>query len=217
MATGAVTVALLAIPVAAQAHVHADPGSTAAGSYTTVTFRVPTESDTASTVKLRVALPTATPLVSVAVRPVPGWTAEVEKGVLPTPVVVSGTTITTAPLSVTWTAAPGQGIKPGEFQEFEISTGPLPAEGTAMVLPATQTYSDGSVVTWDETAQGDAEPEHPAPEFTVTAADPTGTPAQGESQGVALWLAGAALVVAVGALAAALVALTRRRGPAGER
>lgn len=176
LATGAAAVALVVAPAAAaSAHVHVVPGSTAEGSYATLTFRVPTESDTASTTKLVVTLPTGTPLVSVSTRPVPGWTATVEQVTLPAPVDVAGTTITKAPGTVTWTAEPGAAIAPGQFQEFELSAGPLPAAGTELVFPAVQTYSDGSVVRWDQPSTGAQEPEHPAPAFTVTAAAGAGS------------------------------------------
>lgn len=49
--------------------------------------------------------------------------------------------------------------------------GVLPDAGTTVTLPATQTYTDGSVVKWDEkTIQGQPEPEHPAPLRPVTQA-----------------------------------------------
>jgi hypothetical protein len=53
-----------------------------------------------------------------------------------------------------------------------VSVGVLPDAGTTVTLPATQTYTDGSVVKWDEkTIQGQPEPEHPAPSFVTTASD----------------------------------------------
>ncbi len=217
----AAAAAVVLVPLAAAsaaAHVRAVPESTAAGGYTTVTFRVPTESDTASTTKISIALPTDTPLVHVSVRPVSGWTAAVQQGTLPSPVTVGGTTITTAPTSVTWTARDGGGVGPGEFEEFEISGGPLPAEGTTLVFPAAQTYSDGTVVDWDEVSADGAEPDHPAPAFTVTASDgsapghgsaSTASGSDADHGAAALWLAAAALVLAVAALVVALV--PRRR------
>lgn len=42
------------------------------------------------------------------------------------------------------------------------------------MLPAARTYTDGTVVNWDEkTIAGKKEPEHPAPAFFTTAADDT--------------------------------------------
>lgn len=169
---------LLAFGVsAASAHVHVDPDDPAAGGYTQLTFNVPNESPTAKTSKLEVALPTDTPFTSVSVKPVEGWKAEVITSALPKPVTVSGTTVTKAASSVVWTADAAHQIGQNEYQAFSLSVGILPDAGTTVVLPATQTYTDGSVVKWDEkTVEGQAEPEHPAPSF-VTTADDTETPA----------------------------------------
>lgn len=172
VAVAALAGALLALGPAApaSAHVTVQPTATTAGGWTTLTFKVPNESETAGTVGLTVALPTDTPLLSVSTRPVPGWTAEIVRGDLPEPVDLHGTTLTQAPLSVTWTADPGTQISQGEFQEFALSVGPLPDEvGTRIVFPADQTYSDGTVVTWDEVSDDGTEPDHPAPELTTTA------------------------------------------------
>jgi len=71
---------------------------------------------------------------------------------------------------VTWRAT-GKGIVPGQYQDFDLSLGALPEEGT-MVFNAVQTYSDGTVVNWNEvSADASVEPEHPAPTLALTAAD----------------------------------------------
>lgn len=162
---------LTLLPTGAHAHVTVVPESTTAEGWTTLTFRVPNESATASTQGLTVELPTGTPLVYVSTKPVPGWEATIERAELPEPVEVHGTEITEAAVRVVWTATPGAEIGQGQFQEFEISAGPLPEAGTTLVLPADQQYSDGTVVSWDEVADGDEEPRHPAPTFTTTAAE----------------------------------------------
>lgn len=175
-------VLVLGSAAAASAHVRVVPEATAAGGWTVLTFRVPNESPTSATTRVTVDLPTDTPLTSVSTQPVPGWTATVDRGALPEPVEVDGATITQAPLSVTWTAD-GDGIGDGEFQQFAISVGPLPAAGTDLVLPAHQEYADGEVVDWDQVAEGDAEPEHPAPTFTTTeAAGGHGAPAADDEE-----------------------------------
>jgi uncharacterized protein YcnI len=164
---------VLAGGAAAQAHVQVIADETAAGTeITKITFRVPTESDTANTTKVQVSLPADTPFAEVLAEPLPGWSATVTEGKLPKPVDLEGTTLTKAPLTVTWTADKGQGIKPGEFQEFAVSAGPIP-DAEELSFPVTQSYSDGTSVTWDQPqAPGAEEPENPLPSFTVTAAEP---------------------------------------------
>jgi periplasmic copper chaperone A len=157
LAAAAVTAGLVLVAGPALAHVTVNPHEAEQGSYSKLTFRVPTESDTLSTTELTVQLPTDQPFQSVSVKPHPGWTYAVQK---------SGDAVST----ITWTADKGSAIKPGEFDEFDISVGPLP-DVDSVAFKALQTYSDGSVVRWiEETKAGQAEPEHPAPVLTLTPA-----------------------------------------------
>ena len=159
---------------AASAHVTVNPDDTGANGYTHLTFNVPNESPTAKTSKLEVKLPTDTPFTSVSVKPVEGWSAQVITSDLPKPVTVSGTTVTKAPSSVVWTADATHQLGQNEYQAFSLSVGKLPAAGTTVTLKAAQTYTDGTVVNWDEeSAEGQPEPKHPAPSFTTTAEDGT--------------------------------------------
>ncbi|MDQ0616474.1 YcnI family copper-binding membrane protein [Arthrobacter globiformis] len=155
----------------ASAHVHVDPATTSAGAFSQLTFRVPSESATAKTTKVSVTLPTATPFTSVSVKPMDGWTAKITEAALPAPVTVEGAKVTKAAATVTWTADAAHQLGPHEYQTFSISVGRLPETGTTVALPAAQTYSDGTVVNWNqpETA-GQPEPEHPVPSFVTTAA-----------------------------------------------
>ncbi|MFB7911409.1 YcnI family protein [Kitasatospora sp. NPDC059146] len=167
--TAAASVVALAGP--AFAHVTVNPGSAAQGGYTAVDFRVPNESDTASTVKLEVNLPLDHPLASVRTLPLPGWTAAVEKAKLDKPIKVHGSDVNEAVSKITWTADPGTKIAPGQFQEFRVSLGPLPTDADSMVFKALQTYDNGDVVRWiDEAAAGQPEPAHPAPALKLTKA-----------------------------------------------
>ncbi|MCV7223272.1 YcnI family protein [Mycolicibacterium elephantis] len=176
---------------AASAHVHAETDHAAPGSTAIVTFRVPGESDTgALTTELSVELPDVT---SVRTEAMPGWTARLDRDV------AAGTV-----RSVTWTAEPGTGISSDQFALFRISA-KLP-DGDSVSFPTIQTYSDGTVVRWDQPPVPDgAEPEYPVPVLEL--AEPA--PAQPATvDAAARWLAGGALAVAAAAVA---VALTRRR------
>ncbi|RIJ43994.1 DUF1775 domain-containing protein, partial [Clavibacter lycopersici] len=127
----------VAVPLAASAHVRVSPDQAAAGSYSTLTFKVPTESATATTTSVTVDLPKDTPFSSLSTEPVPGWTAKVTTEKLDTPVKTDDATITDAPVEVTWTADDGVGLESGEFQRFTVSVGPVPDTGSIM-LPAHQ-------------------------------------------------------------------------------
>jgi uncharacterized protein YcnI len=212
-------------PAMAVAHVRATADDPTSGGFSAVTFRVPNESDSAGTVEFSVALPTDTPFVHVSTKPVPGWTVSAPKETLPKPYDLDGTTITEAVQTVTWTAEKGTQIGPEEYQEFAISVGPLPDPGT-ILLPATQTYGDGTIVAWDQPSPASGEePEHPAPTIEVAAAA-TGSDQHGGAAGsstepaadtgstpgsdqVARTLGALGLVAGVGALVISVLAWRR--------
>ena len=212
---GALAVAALALAGPAWAHVTvAAPGVTVGASDAVITFRVPTESATASTVGLKVQLPLDAPIAGVLVAPVPGWTATITNTKLATPITTDDGQITEVVSEVDWTASPGAGIKPGFFGQFTIIAGKLPDKVTTLTFKAIQTYSDRSVVSWIETpAPGSsAAPEHPAPTLTLASADastPAATATHSSSSTAATVLAVIALVVAAAALGLAIVTRAR--------
>ncbi|MEN5076153.1 YcnI family protein [Isoptericola cucumis] len=229
-AVGGLTLAAAVLSAgAASAHVTVTPDGAdgaVAGGYTTLTFKVPNESADAATTKVEVDLPADTPFTSVSVEPVPGWTAEVTNADLPEPVEVHGTEVTEAPTRVVWTADEGAGVRAGQFQRFTISAGPVPEGVDELLLPATQTYSDGEVVAWDEPAAADGtEPEHPAPLLPVTgepsgdaaaesqaSADTAGAASSGDDgSGVALTLGAVGLGLGLVGAVTGVVALSRTR------
>src|SRR5690242_6300176 len=79
-------IAVFGAAAPASAHVTVSAQSAVQGGYTKVTFRVPTEKDTASTVKVEVFLPQDQPIASVSTKPVPGWTAAPETTKLAKPI-----------------------------------------------------------------------------------------------------------------------------------
>lgn len=210
----------LAAPLAASAHVRVTPDQAEPGSYSQLTFRVPNESDSAGTVRVEVSLPADTPFASVSYQPLPGWTTTADPTPLPKPVTVDGNDLTEAVTSVVWQADPGVQIAPGQFQLFTLSVGPVPKVGS-IALPATQTYSDGTVAEWN----GGPDAEEPAPVLYITDA-PAGEAAHDDADagaGVAVTAStpstddGVARVVAftglaLGAIAVILAALALVRG-----
>ncbi|MEV0671615.1 YcnI family protein [Mycobacterium sp. NPDC050441] len=215
LTTAAVAVTGLLTAAPAWAHVHVDADNPTPGTTSVLTFRVPGESDTgALTTRLTVDLPD---VASARTEVMPGWTAKLDRD-------TSAGTVRT----VTWTAAPGVGISPEQFALFRVSI-KLPDAATAS-FPVTQTYSDGSVVRWDQPPLPDgSEPEHPAPQLTLTGGPPAAGPTEhgtevpaapssapapvaqpaGSVDNSARWLAGGALIVAAVAVVAGL--LNRRR------
>jgi uncharacterized protein YcnI len=186
----------------AWAHVRADADNPAPGATSVVTFQVPGESDNgALTTKLSVKLPE---VASARTEVMPGWTATLDRG-------TSAGTVR----SVTWTADPKVGISSDQFAMFRVSV-KLP-DADSVAFPATQTYSDGTVVRWDQAPlPGGGEPEHPAPMLSLTGAPSTGmadheTTAQAAptADNAARWLAGGAITLAAVGVAAELIA--RRR------
>ncbi len=176
IALAVAAVAVFGFAVPASAHVTINPSTATQGGYTKVAFRVPTEKDNANTVKVEVTMPEDNPIASVALRPVAGWTAVADRTKLKTPIKSDDGDITEAITKITWTADPSAAIKPGQFQEFEVSLGPLP-KVDHLVFKALQYYSDGDIVRWiEEPSAGSQEPEHPAPVLKLTAGD-AATPA----------------------------------------
>ncbi|MEU3344927.1 YcnI family protein [Streptomyces sp. NPDC006700] len=161
---------VLAAAGIASAHVTVHPGSCAKGATDGVlTFRVPNEEDTASTTKVQVFLPTDHPVLGVLVSPRDGWTAKVTNTKLKTPVKTDDGTITDAVSEITWT---GGRIDPGHFEDFDVAFGQLPDDIDQLTFKTLQTYSDGKTVRWIETAaQGEEEPENPAPVLKLTTKD----------------------------------------------
>jgi uncharacterized protein len=231
---------LVVVAGPASAHVTVQPPSAPAGDFATLSFQVPNESDTASTVGLDVQLPTDTPIPSVSVQPKSGWTYEMTRGKSPKPVTVEGAEVAEVVTRIAWKAAPGNpGVRPGEFDTFTVSAGPLPEGADALTFKVLQTYSDGKVARWiDVAAPGAEEPEHPAPVLRLTAATGDGNggetataagggaatarPAEttagsetaGDGDGTARALGIAGLVVGASALGLAgfVLATRRRRG-----
>ena len=234
VALSALTIGLGA--TAASAHVTLNPREVPKGSFANFEVRVPTERPDASTTKVELFFPEDNPLPNVSVMPHERWDYEIERRELDEPFEVFGEEFTEVVAKITWE---GGKIKPGEFDEMEISVGPIPDDVDQLVFRAVQTYDSGEVVRWAEVAEeGAEEPELPAPIVTlIDAADesaPAGEATEAEAPeaeateaaaGAAASavqtasapvasspLAVAALVAAVLALAVAVAALVRGRG-----
>lgn len=198
-ATSAALVLALAVAAPSSAHVTVRSPDGTPGAAGTVVVRVPNESATgAATNTLTVQLDAS--LKSIRTESVPGWTATIARR-------PDGT-----PESVTWTAAPGNpGIGAGQYGDFAIAIAPYPDR--AVSLPATQSYTDGTQVRWDQPPAADgSEPEHPSPVLTPPADTAAAAAGAADTAHSAWILSGASLAVAV--LAAALAFRRGGRGRA---
>jgi periplasmic copper chaperone A len=162
-----VAAAVLAAPAAAQAHVTLNPREVTAGSFTVMNVRVPNERDDAGTVKVDVRFPDG--FYSVLYKKVRGWKVKVVMEKLDQPVErEGGLRVTEQVARMVWTGNPKKGgiVKPGQFEEFPISTQvPEGEAGSFLTFKAYQTYRDGERVRWS----GAPEAEHPAPRVKLLA------------------------------------------------
>lgn len=197
------------------AHVGVQPSTAAAGSETTFAFRVPTERDDADTVKVVLALPTRPPIPSVSVEPVAGWRSRQTSRELSPPVQTDDGPVTRTVARLSWTAVDtAAAIRPGQFQVFTISAGPVP-DVSRLVFKVLQYYSDGSVVRWIDPPVGGGEPPHPAPVVTVVSGDPPASAAGDPGDPAPSWIAVAAFVAGLLGFAAGSTALIIARRSSG--
>jgi uncharacterized protein len=214
-ATVAVT---LALPAVASAHVTLQPSQAPAGGFARLDVRVPNEQDAKDTVKVEVQMPPG--FADASYEPVAGWSVKETRHKLAKPITASDGDVLGDELgTITFTAAPGKGIKPSQFQDFGLSLGlPDRPAGTKLTFKALQTYSGGEVVRWIG-AEGS---EHPAPVVTLVAgsqaragaspAPAAAGPDADDGDGLAI----AAIVLgALGLLAGGAALAVARRGRAG--
>src|SRR5262249_14241925 len=154
------------------------------------------------------------PIAFVATRAIPGWSATVEKTKLDKPIKTEDGEINEAVSKITWT---GSKISPGSFEDFDVSMGPLPTDTDELVFKAVQTYDNGEVGRWIDTApDGAAEPEHPAPvlKLTPAGATTTATTTVEARASTAVWGVVLGIVGIVLGIIGIVVGVANRRGAA---
>ncbi|MGG4552380.1 YcnI family protein [Paenibacillus humicus] len=156
----ALAACLLLFASIASAHVTVKPGTTAPGAWETYTIKVPVEKDI-PTVKVSLKIPEG--LDFKQYRAIPDWKVELTKD--------SSDKVTV----VTWTSE-GEGIKPGEFQQFDF-VAKNPDSDAELAWDAYQYYSDGSIVEWT----GDEGSEKPHSITTVSSSPDAGSAADSAS------------------------------------
>ena len=168
-ATVALAIGVLVLFAApALAHVTVDPSEAPKGQRHEAHLPRAERDGAANTVKFDVKFDENHPIATVAVKPKAGWTANVIKKPLKAPLQTDNGQVTEAVSEIVWT---GGTIAPGQFDEFEVSVGPLPSDVDLLLFPAVQTYSDGTEVSWiQQSFPGQPEPDHPAPQLELSAA-----------------------------------------------
>lgn len=146
-AFGVATLLAVAAPMAASAHVTVDPSTTAASSYSVLTFSMSHGCEGSPTMAVTFTVPDSIESVSPTVNP--GWT-----------IAESGN-------QVAYTAA--EPLADGLRTTFELSVKlpDLPA-GERLDFPVLQQCEVGSTDWAEVVADGDPEPEHPAPSIVLT-------------------------------------------------
>lgn len=168
VAAGSLALALAA-PAAANAHVTAAASTTAAGSYTVVTFSLAHGCEGSPTTALSISIPEGINSVSPTVNP--NWDVVKNEVAIAEPVTDShGNTATERVSDVVYTAktALADGYRDTVSLQLQL---PEDAAGETLAFPVLQSCEVGST-SWDQpTVEGEDEPELPAPVVAVTEAE----------------------------------------------
>ncbi|MFD0771943.1 YcnI family protein [Bacillus sp. CGMCC 1.60114] len=140
-----IAMGLFSLPVSA--HVTVKPATSGVSSWETYTIKVPVEKDMATT-KITLKIPEGVEFQQY--EPVPGWKVSEQKD-------TSGKI-----KSVTWEAT-GEGILPGQFQQFTFIA-KNPDKEQKVPWDAYQQYKDGDIVEWT----GDEKTDKPHSFTTIT-------------------------------------------------
>lgn len=140
-----IAMGLFSLPVSA--HVTVNPATSGVSSWETYTIKVPVEKDMATT-KITLKIPEGVEFQQY--EPVPGWKVSEQKD-------TSGKI-----KSVTWEAT-GEGILPGQFQQFTFIA-KNPDKEQKVPWDAYQQYKDGDIVEWT----GDEKADKPHSFTTIT-------------------------------------------------
>ena len=159
---------VLALATPAGAHVSPSETEAPAGTYLKFELRVGHGCGEASTTRMEVQIPegiyAATPQV------VPGWTITETQETLPEPVPDGhGGEYTERDAVITWEGGP---LEHGQLEEFGLSVKLPDTPGETLYFPTIQSCDNGESNDWIEIpAEGEDEPESPAPAIVLTDAE----------------------------------------------
>ncbi|WP_020667775.1 DUF1775 domain-containing protein [Amycolatopsis nigrescens] len=163
---------LLVTAAPAGARVSIVPGAAKGGGTETFAFRLANERPDTSSDRLELVFPQDLPIAFVEVAPARGWTATVVPRPLEPPVQVGDQTVSEVAGSIVLTGGP---VGPGQFEQFLITLGPLPADGR-LVFEASQGFTNGAVERWANAAPG-------SPAITIGAGAGAPAPSARANQG----------------------------------
>lgn len=196
-----------AAPVSASVSVRAD--NPVVGGFTKLTFRAPSESNKNATTGLEITIPQHPPVLFVRLRPHPGWKVTTKRKKLDTPQTFDGEKVDSLVTEIILTADKGKGIPPRQFDEFDLTAGPLP-DVRVLEFPVLQKYENGRKVAWRDAWSHTEMPPHPVPRVVIADPGRPSAPHPAATDPLARWLGGGGLSLAVLALG---VLLLRRRNP----
>jgi uncharacterized protein len=147
LGTAALGTFLFAAP--AQASVTVSPNQAVQGGDASLEFKVTNDRPKAYTKTVEIILPAAYPLAEVYPFSVPDWAPKLAYH----PATDANGQEYQAVTSLTWIAVGKGAMTPGQPQTLPVDLGPMPT-ADSFVFTVVQTYSDGTVVRWDSTAEG---------------------------------------------------------------
>lgn len=171
-------VVLAATP--ARADVTVTPDRVVRGEAAKLTFRVTEDREGAHTTKVELLFPESDPIAEVWPLTVPDWAPAISMRPLDRPLDgLHHGRVTEVTSRITWVRATS--AKPTAAAELLVSIGPIP-ETDRLVFTVIQTYSDGTVVRWDQPPAADgSRAENQA--AVVTVAAPTAAPGGADRAG----------------------------------
>lgn len=168
LATAGAGALLVAASPLAGAHVTVTPSTTAAEAYSVLSFSVGHGCEGSPTTAIAVRMPEEILAVTPTVHP--GWEVEKVMQQLDEPAEgAHGTTYTERVDRVVYTARTP--LPDGYLDTFELQLQLTAEEGTTLAFPVVQSCVEGETAWTQTVAEGEEEPESPAPFLVVTAAE----------------------------------------------
>lgn len=166
LTAAAVTIAALAVPAVAGAHVTISPKEIPAEGYSFVDVNVPHGCDESPTTSITVQLPDS--VVGATPEVASGWDIKVKEGKLPKPIEQHGETITEGPREVTWS---GGNLDAHQLQRFGMSIQTAGTAGEPAHFKILQTCKEGETAWAEIPVEGEEEPEAPAATVSLVASE----------------------------------------------